>query len=69
MTRTSRNRILSRIAKDVLHIATLKTRKGGDLDFYEVAVWQVRRALELAFMVGQCHPPKTTRVPAGEVHS
>ena len=69
MTRTSRNRILSRIAKDVLQIATLKTRKGGDLDFYEVAVWQVRRALELAFMVGQCNPSKAKRVPTGKVRS
>ena len=69
MTRASRDRILSRIAKDVLHIATLKTRKGGDLDFYEVAVWQVRRALELAFMVGQCHPSKAKRISAEEVRS
>ena len=69
MTRTSRDRILARIAKDVLHIATLKTRKGGDLDFYEVAVWQVRRALELAFAVGQCYPPTAKRIPAGEVRS
>ena len=69
MTRTSRDRILSRIAKDVLRIATLKTRKGGDLDFYEVAVWEVRRALELAYAVGQCNPPKAKRIPAGEVGS
>ena len=68
MTRTSRVRILSRIAKDVLLIETLKTRK-CHLDFHKVAVWQVRRALELAFMVGQCHPPNAKRVPTGEVRS
>ena len=68
MTRTSRHRILSRIAKDVLLIETLKTRK-CHLDFHEVAVWQVQRALELAFAVGQCYPPATKRISAGEVRS
>ena len=69
MTRTSRDRMLSRIAKDVLRIATLKTRKAGHLDFYEIAVWELRRALELAFMVGQCNPSKAKRVPTGKVRS
>ena len=68
MTRTSRDRILSRIARDVLLIETLKKRK-CHLDFHDVAVWQVQRALELAFMVGQCNPPKTKRTSTQEVRS
>ena len=53
MTKTSRDRILARIAIEVLRISTLKTRKGSSLDFHEVAVWELHRALELAFMMGQ----------------
>ena len=67
MTRSSRDRILSRIAKDVLRIPTLKTRKTSNLDFHEVAVWELRRALELAFAVGQFHSAKAKRLPAGQV--
>ena len=52
MTRSSRDRILSRIAKDVLLIETLKTRK-CHLDFHEVAVWQVLAALRLAHRSGR----------------
>ena len=67
MTKASRDRILSRIAMEVLRIPTLKTLKGSSLDFHEVAVWELLRALELAFMVGQCHPAKSRRPQVREV--
>ena len=67
MTKTSRDRILVRIAIEVLRISTLKTRKGSSLDFHEVAVWELHRALELAFMMGQCHPAKDRRPQVREV--
>ena len=67
MTKASRDRILARIAKEVLRIPTLKTRRGSRLDFHEVAVWELGRALELAFMVGQRHPATGRRPQVREV--
>ena len=66
MTNASRNKMLTRIAKDVLRVPTLKTQKCG-LDFHEVAVWQLKRALELAFQLGQCHPVKRRAPQVREV--
>lgn len=57
MTKSSRERVLARIAKDVLRIPTLKTRKCS-LDFHEVAVWELKLALEFAYKVGQREPVK-----------
>lgn len=44
---------LDQIARDVLHVETLETRKSDRLDFHEVAVWQIRNALEAAYRAGQ----------------
>ncbi|MCP3163153.1 DUF6900 domain-containing protein [Myxococcus qinghaiensis] len=43
---------LERIAREEMNIETLKTRNSGSLDFYEVAVWQLRDALEAAYQAG-----------------
>jgi hypothetical protein len=40
------------IAKNVLGLETLDTRKSDDLDFHEHAVWLVEAALEAAFFAG-----------------
>lgn len=47
------NTIISKIAKQHLHIQTLKTRKRDCLDFHNVAVWEVGDALEAAYRAGQ----------------
>ncbi|WP_430622355.1 DUF6900 domain-containing protein [Achromobacter insuavis] len=52
--------ILSRAAKvEILAIAvqqlglkTLRRRNSGSLDFHELAVWQIRDALEAAYLAG-----------------
>ena len=41
------------IAKDVLGIETLDTRKSDGLDFHDLAVWQIRKALEAAYQAGR----------------
>lgn len=45
--------VIEDIAKKELGIQTLETRKSDSLDFHDVAVWQVRAALEAAYRAGQ----------------
>jgi hypothetical protein len=40
------------IAKNILGLGTLDTRKSDSLDFHEHAVWQLKAALEAAFNAG-----------------
>ena len=47
-----KNSILEKIAKEMLGIPTLETRNNGDLDFHTVSVWNLRDALEKAFIAG-----------------
>jgi hypothetical protein len=44
--------LLASIAKAMLHIDTLETRKSDSLDFHDVAVWSVKAALEAAYRAG-----------------
>lgn len=69
------DRILTDIAREHLGIATLETRRSDGLDFHEVAVWQVKAALEAAFHAGarpaSCTdggPPLPARFDAYEIH-
>ena len=41
------------IARNVLDIETLETRKSDRLDFHEVSVWSLKEALEAAYRAGQ----------------
>lgn len=43
------------IAKKCLYIDTLKTRGNDALDFKEVSVWSIKRALEMAYEEGLKH--------------
>ena len=43
---------IEQIATEHLDIPTLKTRNMDDLDFHEVAVWQVKTALNAAYDTG-----------------
>lgn len=44
---------LTEIAREHLGISTLTTRGLDRLDFHDLAVWQIRAALEAAFAAGQ----------------
>ncbi|AKJ30669.1 DUF6900 domain-containing protein [Caldimonas brevitalea] len=46
------NALFASIARKHLRIETLETRNSDQLDFPEVAVWEVRRALDAAFKAG-----------------
>jgi len=46
------DQILTQIAQKTLRINTLETRNMDNLDFHEVAVWQIQDALRAAFVAG-----------------
>ena len=46
------DKVLEDIAKEHLRVPTLETRKSDSLDFHDLAVWQLRAALEAAYQVG-----------------
>ncbi len=47
------NQRLTYIASEHLGISTLKTRNSDSLDFHDVAVWQLKSALEAAYHAGE----------------
>ena len=49
---TNLDLILTQIANEHLDIPTLETRRSDSLDFHDVAVWQVHKALQAAYMAG-----------------
>jgi hypothetical protein len=46
------NKILTGIAEKNLGMVTLETRNSDWLDFHELAVWQIKEALNDAFIAG-----------------
>ena len=52
---------LAEIAKECFNIETLETRNSDSLDFHEVAVWQIKAALDKAFLIGWETPRKVQR--------
>jgi hypothetical protein len=44
--------MLAQIAYDVLNINTLETKNSDSKDFHELSVWDVKEALEKAFVLG-----------------
>lgn len=40
------------IARNYLHIETLEGRHSDELDFYDLAVWNIKSALEAAYIAG-----------------
>lgn len=45
--------VLLEIAREVLGLETLETRKMDSLDFHENAVWSIKEALEKAYEAGR----------------
>ena len=52
-TRDRLDQILEHIARTKLQIETLRTRKSDRLDFHEVSVWGLKRALAAAYEAGR----------------
>jgi hypothetical protein len=46
-------RYAAKIAREVLGVETLETRNSDQLDFHEMAVWEIRDALEAAYNEGK----------------
>lgn len=47
------NKIITGIAqKNFTNVQTLKTRNSDELDFHDVSVWEIKAALEDAFIAG-----------------
>lgn len=49
---------LETIAKEHLFMETLETRNSDGLDFHEVSVWGVKKALEMAYELGRAERKK-----------
>ena len=47
------NTLLTEIAKEELLVETLENRWSDNLDFYDVSVWGIKRALERAYEAGR----------------
>ena len=47
------NATIEKIAREVLDLETLETRKMDSLDFHDLAVWEIRKALEAAYEAGR----------------
>ena len=43
---------IEEIASDYLDLDTLETRNSDSLDIHELAVWQIRLALKMAYQAG-----------------
>lgn len=50
---------IDRIAATSLGIETLETRRSDRLDFHDLAVWNIRAALEAAYLAGMVDHVKT----------
>ena len=44
--------IMTQIANEFLNMETLETQNSDGKDFHDLAVWQVKKALEKAFAAG-----------------
>ena len=47
------NATIAKIAREILDLETLETRKMDSLDFHDMAVWSIREALEAAYNAGR----------------
>lgn len=55
---------IEKIAREILDLETLETRKMDSLDFHDMAVWSIREALEAAYNAGRdaaTPKPKVTK--------
>ena len=50
---TNRDEVIAAIASEILGIEALEARNSDRLDFHEVAVWQIAKALTNAYAAGR----------------
>lgn len=53
MTKDLDSTLLEIATRHITNIETLETRRSDSLDFHDVAVWEIRAALEAAYRAGQ----------------
>ena len=58
---------LDHIAQTILGLETLETRNSDRLDFHDVAVWNIKAALQAAFEAGQQAGKKLRQTPKKRV--
>ena len=58
---------LDHIAQTLLGLETLDTRNSDRLDFHDVAVWNIKAALQAAFEAGQQAGKKPRQTPQKRV--
>ncbi len=47
------DQVLEEIARNILSIETIETRNSYSLDFHDVSVWSLRKALQEAYELGR----------------
>jgi len=52
-TISQKDKALAQIANSELYIKTLETSNSDSLDFHELAVWNIKAALEAAYEAGK----------------
>jgi len=52
-TQAYKDATIQNIARDLLNLEALETRRRDCLDFHELAVWQIKAALDAAFEAGR----------------
>lgn len=52
------NNEIAKIAATILKLETLETRRSDSLDFHDMAVWEIKAALEAAYRAGQADAAK-----------
>jgi len=53
LTPLDKDSIISYIAENSCNVETLETQSSDELDFHDIAVWNIKEALEMAFKAGQ----------------
>ncbi len=51
----TRNRMIEAIARRECDVETLETRGNDSLDFYDISVWSLKKALEQAYEAGRAY--------------
>lgn len=59
----TKNDVINQIAREILHLETLQTRKMDSLDFKEQAVWSIAEALAAAYDAGRASVQPPQRKP------
>lgn len=49
---TAESQTIAKIARDCFNCKTLETQNSDSLDFFNVAVWQIKEALQRAYAAG-----------------